>query len=175
MRAALPRLALGLVLVALGAAPSARAQVANGAAFGDWTVTCTAESTARTLCALSQTVVARQDGAFLAEVGLNPAGDGAVMVLRTPAAMLLPVQPAYRIGPSAPVALAWRTCAGDVCTAVAALDAAQVGALRRGRSMTLGYQRISDGRPTTFDVSLSGVTAGLEALRAASSAASGTN
>jgi invasion protein IalB len=142
----------------------APAQVANGAVFGDWTVTCTAESTARTLCALSQTAVTRDGGTFLAEVGLNPAEGAVVMVVRTPSGMLLPVQPAWRVGSGDPVALAWRTCAGDFCTAVAALTPEQVDQLRRGRTMILGYRRTGDDAPVTFEVSLTGVTAGLAAL-----------
>ena len=156
----------GLSLCALMAALAgpAAGQVANGAAFGDWTVTCTAESTARTLCALTQTAVTREGADFLAEVGLNPGAEGVVMVVRTPSGMLLPVQPAWRVGSAAPVALAWRTCAGDFCTAIGVLSPEQVDQLRRGRTMILGYRRVTDPAPVTFEVSLTGVTAGLAAL-----------
>lgn len=159
MRGVVIALTLGLI----APCATARAQVANGAVFGDWTVTCTAETTTSTLCALSQTVVTRQGAAFLAEIGLNPGPGGVVMVLRTPSGMALPVQPAFRVGTGAPVPLAWRTCAGDFCTAIAVLEESQLDALRRGRTMLLGYQRLGDP-PATFEVSLSGVTAGLAAL-----------
>ena len=149
--------------VTLCAGP-ASAQVANGTAFGDWAVTCTAETTERTLCALSQTAVTRDGGVFLAEIGLNPGAGGVVMVVRTPSGMLLPVQPAWRVGDAEPVPLAWRTCAGEFCTAVGALTPGQVDQLRRGRAMVLGYRRVTDATPVTFEVSLTGVTAGLAAL-----------
>lgn len=159
------------VLVLWGAALAhgpARAEVANGTVFGDWTISCTAETTTRTICALTQTVVTTDGGRFLAEIGLNAvneAGETAiVMVLRTPSAMLLPVQPAFRIGSRDPVALAWRTCAGEFCTAVQLLPPEDVAALRAARSMILGYQGATDSSPVTFSVSLSGVTAGLNAL-----------
>jgi invasion protein IalB len=155
-----------VALVALIAAAPAAAEVRNGAAFGDWTVTCTAETSARTLCALTQTVVARNGGGFLAEIGLNPGEGGVVMVLRTPSGTLLPVQPAYRVGAAAPQPLAWRTCAGDFCTALRRLDPPEVDALRRGRSMVIGYHRAGEAAPVAFEASLNGVTAGLAALGA---------
>lgn len=163
---------LGLsVLVLLGAVLAhgpARAEVANGTVFGDWTISCTAETTTRTICALTQTVVTTENGRFLAEIGLNTVSEAGttaiVMVLRTPSAMLLPVQPAFRVGSRDPVTLAWRTCAGDFCTAVQVLAPEDVTALRAARSMILGYQSVADTSPVTFSVSLSGVTAGLTAL-----------
>lgn len=160
------RLVLAALLAATSAAAEVAAEVANGAAFGDWRVACTAETSARTLCALAQTVIAREGGAFLAEIGLNPGEGGVVMVLRTPAGTLLPVQPAYRVGTGEARPLAWRTCAGDFCTAVRLLEPSEVDALRRGRSMVIGYHRAGEDAPVAFDVSLTGVTAGLAALGA---------
>ena len=160
-------LALALAGATLISGP-ARAEVANGTVFGDWTISCTAETTERTICALTQTVVTAQGARFLAEIGLNAVQEAGatsvVMVLRTPSAMLLPVQPAFRVGSRDPVPLTWRTCAGEFCTAVQVLGPADVTALRAARSMILGYQGIADPSPVTFSVSLLGVTAGLTAL-----------
>jgi invasion protein IalB len=153
------------VLAALAALPAA-AEVRNGATFGDWRIACAAETTARTTCALAQTVVARDGGAFLAEIGLNPGAGGVVMVLRTPTGTLLPVQPAYRTETGEARPLAWQTCTGDFCTALRLLEQAEVDALRRGRSMVVGYHRAGAEAPVAFAVSLAGVTAGLAALAA---------
>ena len=157
------------VAVLLAASPAAAQDpVANGTVFGDWTVVCAAEAVGRTVCALAQTLVDPADGALLAEIGLNPVGSGAeaqvVMVLRTPASMLLPVRPAFRVGEGPTVALTWHTCAGESCTALLTLGAEDIAALRRGLTMIVGYQPLAQDRPLSFPVSLRGITAGLAAL-----------
>lgn len=149
-------------------AGSALAEVSNGATFGDWTVSCTAETSQRTTCALTQTIVTTEGQRFLTELGLNAVTedgtDAVVMVMRTPSAMMLNVQPAFRIGEADPVTLNWRTCAGDFCTAVQVLSPEDLAAMRAAGSMIVGYQSVTSETPVTFTVSLSGVTAGLSAL-----------
>jgi invasion protein IalB len=148
-----------------------QAEVANGTVFGDWTVNCTAESSTRTACALTQALATTEGNRFLAEIGLNViANEGTksvVMVLRTPSAMQLQLQPGFLIdGSTEQVSLTWRTCAGDFCTAIATLDAPTVTAMRAAASMIVGYQGVNDTAPLSFPVSLRGVTAGLTALMA---------
>ncbi len=146
----------------------AHAEVANGAVFGDWTVSCTAETSQKTVCALTQTVVTAEEQRFLTELGLNlvteDGVEAVVVVMRTPSAMMLTTQPAFRIGDADPVTLAWRTCAGDFCTAIQVLSPEDLAAMRAARNMIVGYQSVTSETPVTFSVSLSGVTAGLTAL-----------
>lgn len=146
----------------------AAAEVSNGAVFGDWTVSCTAETSQKTTCALTQTVVTTEGQRFLTEIGLNAVSedgtDAVVVVMRTPSAMMLNVQPAFRIGAGEPVTLNWRTCAGDFCTAIQVLSPEDLAAMRAAGSMIVGYQSVTSETPVTFSVSLSGVTAGLAAL-----------
>jgi len=164
-------LRLSALLAALCLAAPLQAEVANGTVFGDWRVACTAESSTRTSCALTQAVATSEGNRFLAEIGLNvvPNEDAksVVMVLRTPSAMMLALQPGFLIdGASEQVALNWRTCAGDFCTAVATLDDPTVAAMRAAVRMIVGYQGVNDSAATSFAVSLRGVTAGLTALMA---------
>jgi invasion protein IalB len=144
------------------------AEIANGSVFDDWTVSCTAETSERTTCALTQTVVTSEEQQFLTEIGLNAVSqegtDAIVMVMRTPSAMMLNVQPAFRIGSAEPVTLNWRTCAGDFCTAIQVLSPEDLAAMRAAASMIVGYQSVTSQTPVTFNLSLSGVTAGLSAL-----------
>lgn len=154
----------------VGATPGLAQQAANGSVFDDWQLSCRAEGVGQTSCALVQTLVESESDAFLAEVGLNLVTDadgaaGIVMVLRTPSGMLLPAQPAFRVGEAGtPRALTWRTCAGDACTAVLPLTPEDLSAMRAGASMIVGYQPINRPDPVAFAVSLRGVTAGLAAL-----------
>lgn len=143
----------------------------NGTRFQDWVLNCRAEAVNMTSCAITQSLVRQADDAFLAEFGLNrmqvgdDGGSQTVMIVRTPAGMDLRVDPAYRIDraeESTP--LAWRTCAGDFCSAVLALDEAQTEALRNGAEMLFGYQPFGATQPVAFTVSLAGVSAGLDAL-----------
>ncbi|MBL4917154.1 invasion associated locus B family protein [Szabonella alba] len=159
------------VVAAFAFAAPLQAEVANGTVFGDWRVACTAATSTRTSCALTQTLANREGNTFLAEIGLNVArneGDAAVvMVLRTPSSMALAMQPGVLIdGRDEQLAMTWRTCAGDFCTALVQLDEAAIADLRAAASMVVGYQGINAAEPTSFAVSLQGVTAGLTALSA---------
>lgn len=141
----------------------------NGTRFQDWTLSCRAEAVNTTTCAITQTLVRQSDDQFLAEFGLNRVdaeeGRRTVMIVRTPAGVDLRVDPAYRIDDAEDsTSLAWRTCAGQFCSAVLALDADQTEALKQGARMLFGYQPYGRQEAMAFNVSLSGITDGLDAL-----------
>ena len=141
----------------------------NGAAFGDWTLRCVAESVGETNCGLIQRLAQAETNAFVAEIGLNRANtaDGArtLLVLLTPDGTALNLLPAYVIDEDEEqVTLNWRTCANRLCRAAVLLSPEQEAALKAGGRMALAYQRFGAQQPVRLSVSLSGVTAGLNAL-----------
>ena len=143
--------------------------VRNGAKFGDWTLRCVAESVGQTNCALIQRLAQAETNAFVAEVGLNRAntaeGARTLLVLLTPDGTALNLLPAYVVDEGEEqVTLNWRTCASQLCRAAALLTTEQENALKAGGRMVLAYQRFGAQQPVRLAVSLSGVTAGLNAL-----------
>ncbi|MEL6793555.1 MAG: invasion associated locus B family protein [Pseudomonadota bacterium] len=154
----------------LGSGAATAQSAANGAQFGDWTLRCVAEGVGETSCALIQRLAQAETNAFVAEVGLNvvEAEDGrrTLMILLTPEGTALSLRPAYVVDQSGDqVALNWRTCAKGVCRAAAVLTLEQETALMTGRRITLAYQFSGRDAPLRATLSLSGVTAGLAALR----------
>lgn len=167
--------AMAVCVMTAGTAFGAAAQNAgqgpakNGAKYGDWTLRCVAESVGQTNCALIQRLAQAESGAFVAEVGLNRAktdqGDRTLLVMLTPDGAALNLLPAYLVDESEDqVTLNWRTCANQLCRAAVLLSPEQEAALKAGGRMVLAYQRFGASQPVRIAVSLTGVTAGLNAL-----------
>lgn len=170
IRAAGVGLAVAFAAALAAPAPAAAQSAANGTPFEDWTLVCRAEAVNRTSCGLVQRITVQESGAFVAEIGLNlidiEGETRVLMVLQTPSGMALPVRPGFQVvGTEDIVALDWRTCAGDFCSATRLLSPEEVASLQGGERMIVGYQAISDAEPINFPSSLAGVTAGLRALR----------
>lgn len=142
---------------------------ANGTQYGDWRLACQATAVNQTSCAIAQTLSTTEQKRFLAEVTLQflefDGENRIIMAVSTPTNMLLPAQPGYRVGKSGEtLPLAWRTCNAQFCTASRLLEDTEVSALRNGLSFVLGYQPINQKEPLVFEISLKGVSAGLNAL-----------
>ncbi|CUH78165.1 Invasion protein B, involved in pathogenesis [Tritonibacter multivorans] len=152
------------------AAPvSAQQKLENGTSFKDWRLACRATEGGAQFCTLIQQLTARDSGKFLAEVGLQPAEiegkKGLVMALSTPTDMALTMNPGYRLSYETDVLpMQWRTCSATACLASRLLQPEEVSRLKRGHKILLGYQPAKATESTLFEVSLSGVTAGLAAI-----------
>lgn len=165
-----------VALLGIVAPQQARAQpdVVNGQQFRDWTLACRATAINRTSCVIKQLLVEAETTRFLAEVAFSVAsGEEAetVLVVRVPTEVLLLRQAVMRIDDAPePVPLRWQSCDKVLCTATVILDEDSETRLRRGLTATIGYQRLEEAEPTVFDVSLLGVTRGLDTIRAAGEA-----
>ncbi|ARE41190.1 hypothetical protein RGUI_3049 [Rhodovulum sp. P5] len=166
----LKRVLFAGLLAAVPVLPAAaQTPVANGASFGDWQVICEAPAMNQTVCAIKQTLTFRETGALLGEVVLREVTvegeQRTLMVLNTPTGMFLPITPGYRIdGTEGTLPLQWRTCSDRACSASRLLTADETAALRRGVRMIIGYRPVNREEAVLFNVSLKGVTAGLNAL-----------
>lgn len=159
----------GLITSVLGTASAAQNAPANGTKYGDWRLACQATAVNQTSCAIAQTLTTGEQNTFLAEVTLQIAeiegNPRTIMAVSTPTNMLLPAQPGYRVGKSGEtLALTWRTCNQQFCSASRLLEESEVSALRSGLSFVLGYHPIASKDPLVFEISLKGVSAGLNAL-----------
>lgn len=141
----------------------------NGTVFGDWRLACEATAINQTACAIMQSLSVTETKQFLAEVSLQTATVEdqirIIMAMTTPTNMLLPAQSGFRVGDTNETKpLTWRTCNAQFCTASRILEPDDVVAIREGLKMTVGYQPAGSAEPIIFDVSLKGVSAGLDAL-----------
>ena len=147
----------------------AQTTVSKGDRFGDWITHCAAETADPSNCAISQTLNAKEGGAFVADVGLavrdTDAGKRVLLILLTPEGTALNIQPAYVVDENeSQSALAWRACAQGRCRAATLLTPAAAAELQAGRRMIMGYQGFGAAEPVRVSISLNGVTAGLQAL-----------
>lgn len=175
MRRGVVLLFAAVLAAAVARGASAEPEVVNGQQFRDWTLACRATAINRTSCVIKQLLVETGSNRFLAEVALSITGGEkpeTVLVLRVPTEVLLLRSAVMRIDDGAtPQPLRWQSCDKVFCTATAVLNEETETGLRRGLKATLGYQRLEESEPTVFDVSLLGVTRGLETLLAATGTA----
>lgn len=155
-------------LWAIGCVATAQANE-DGTKFHDWRLACREFAGEDKFCTIIQQLSETENGEFLAEIALQPAiakeQKRVVLAISTPTNMALTIQPGYRRTVSGEVkTLTWRTCSQTSCLASRVLSVEEVTELKKGRSILVGYQLAKDTQPTIFEVSLSGVTAGLSAI-----------
>ena len=172
--AALAPLALpALAQEAGGDAPAAT--VVNGQTFGAWTVACQALGVNRTSCVLSQRLVRRADNAFLAEILAFANADDSKRFLaaRVPNGVYLPAGFALRPADSeAETRFVWQSCSARLCEALVELTPELAQSLEGASGgLVAGYRPSIQGEPVIFAFSAEGLTAGLDALAQAASAA----
>lgn len=160
------RQTLFALIAALAAAPSGAAE--TGDRFGDWTTRCVEEAEGPESCALVQRITA-QNGAFSAEMGLNPTTASGVrrliVILLTPEGADLSINPVVAVDDEpGHTPLAWQTCARGVCRAAAVLSPEAEASLREGDSLIAGWRAFRAEEPTQITLSLDGAAAGLTAL-----------
>ncbi|WP_407492486.1 invasion associated locus B family protein [Pseudooceanicola sp. MF1-13] len=142
----------------------------NGTQFRDWTLACRAVAINETSCVLNQVLVNAADQSFLAEFGvsLQPSADGplAVLVMRVPTGVMLLARPAAEVDGDADnqISLQWQSCDERFCAASAILAAEDTAKLRAGQRAIVGYQPLGKAEPSVFQVSLLGITAGMNTL-----------
>lgn len=142
---------------------------ANGTIIGNWRLACQATAVNQTSCVIAQTLSVGAQNTFLAEVTLRYAeidgSDRTIMAVSTPTNMRLSAQPGYRVSDSdETLPLTWRTCTPQICTASRILEESEISALRANPSFVLGYHPMGNPEPLVFEISLDGVSAGLDAL-----------
>lgn len=161
-----------LALLALGSFGSAAPkEVTSLGRYGDWELRCVSgEPGTGQVCELVQAVVVDMQGAPLEvlRLALSPApantgtSDLSIVIL-VPGDVHLASDFGLEVDRGFRSLLRYRNCTAAGCWLVVAADAALLEALRRGLQGT-GVFRMLDGQVVRVAFSLTGVTAGLEAL-----------
>jgi invasion protein IalB len=147
-------------------------RVANGTAFGKWSVTCEALAVNETTCVLTQRLVRTADNAFLAEFLAFWSADGATryVAARVPTGVYLPA--GFVLRPETDpegdeLAFVWQSCGRDLCEALIVLDDDMATRLEAAENLLAGYRPNLLSEPAVFNLSFAGLDAGLAALRPA--------
>lgn len=140
-----------------------RASVADSRRFGDWALSCPASETT---CTLSQTI-ASVDHNWLAtlRIALSRSKEGEVAVVQflVPPNVHLASGLFSVVAPGAPLQATFIRCSASACEAVMGMDITTLDGWKHGRVAELRYRPAADVPPVIFDVSLMGLTAGLNA------------
>lgn len=146
---------IGLITVRSASSESLR--------FGDWSLSCPdSEST----CILAQTV-ASTDHNWLAtlRIALSGSNEDEVAALQflVPPNVHLASGLFSTVAPNAPLEATFLRCNVNACEAVMAMDTTTLSTWKGGRTAEVRYRPAADMPPVVFDVSLMGLTAGLNA------------
>lgn len=141
--------------------------VANGQKIGAWTVACVALAVGKTNCTLTQRVMRKSDGAFVADVVALRDADGQTYLLaRVPVGAALPSGFVIRKADSEELTrFTWQACSPEVCEATLALDPDEVTELSaEDNQMVAAFRPNLQSDPLVFQLSMSGMEAGLDAV-----------
>lgn len=142
--------------------------VANGTTFGDWVISCEAETIRRTVCRLVQTLTLQESDDLVAQFIAVPAQDGAVLIAQVPMGVFLPGGAVYRFTDDEALEqreMIWQSCQGQVCEAAYPLDEEELALMGTHSSILFGYRFSSDSEPIVVEVDISEFTRGIEILR----------
>lgn len=148
-----------------------QAAVANGQRIGAWTVSCRAVAVGQTDCTLTQRIVRAADNAFVADVIATRNEEGATfLVARVPTGAFLPDAFALRDAEAedaeALMEFSWQSCGRDLCETLLELEPEMVTTLSADdNAMVAAFRPSSRMEPFVFQLSLSGMEAGLDTIR----------
>lgn len=144
------------------------ADVANGTQFGDWVISCEAETIRRTVCRLVQTLTLQESDELVAQFIAVPAQDGAVLIAQVPMGVFLPGGAVYRFADDESLEqreMIWQSCQGQVCEAAYPLDEEELALMGAHSSLLFGYRFAADSEPIVVEVDISEFTRGMQILR----------
>lgn len=136
-------------------------------AFEDWNLVCPPAATEgdKPDCHLSQQKADPQSSStlLLASIVLKGPKPSPFLILASPLGINLPAGLTLKVDRRTPVKLVFNTCTHQGCFAGLGLSKSMLRQFRRGLNAQVTYQDAAR-RPVKVDLSLRGVTAGLEAL-----------
>lgn len=146
----------------------------NGKLFGDWLKECEiivegegeGKGKEVEICQLVQSLVDPDSKRTMlkAAIGYVPNKEQAVMVISLPLGIYLPPGVQMRVDDNGKVGrIPVNTCLPAGCQAGAELDADFTARLKKGNKLNVTFGN-PDGQPVTAEMSLSGITAGLESF-----------
>ena len=158
--------ALLAAAVLTGAQKAAPAR--QGDRFGDWTLACEAPGPARIRCAAVQELTLEDGAARILRLTLGRLGARGEMALVAllPLGIYLPSGVALKVDGGRQIPMRMQTCARAGCEAALRVDAALLAALKRGRTLFVGFKGGPEAGTVTVPASLAGISRAIAALDA---------
>ena len=151
------------VLLATGTANA----LDTGQRFTDWTVRCETEENQQQRCVIYQTLVNQENEQPVVQftVGyLGKDGNQPAAIMMVPLGVALKAGVQMQIDDNKAMRVPFDHCIPTGCVAGVPLDQQLIASMKRGRVSKVTIRDIT-GRTASFDISLSGFTAGFNALR----------
>lgn len=168
LKGAVPRLGVALLLAVSQTGAQEAAPVRAGDHFGDWTFSCEALGPSRTRCALVQELMMQDGAARILRLTLGRLGSENEMALLAlaPLGVYLPAGVAIKVDQGEQVAMQMQTCVQAGCEAALRIDNNLLKALKRGRTLFVGFKSGPAEETITVPASLAGISQGIRALDA---------
>ena len=146
------------------AAFSAEAKV--GDKFGDWVFECRAVTAGKSLCFLTQTVLAQKGNRRLLKLSLghNVEKKENELAALVPLGIHIPSGVSGTIGQDKPFALVVQTCNRQGCVATAKVDAALLKSIQAGEKLAINFSTRKEGKPIVVEATLKGLADGVKAI-----------
>ena len=142
------------------------APVRQGDRFGDWTLACEAQGPSRTRCAAVQELTLEDGAARILRLTLGRLGARGEMALVAllPLGVYLPAGVALKVDGGRQIAMRMQTCARAGCEAALRVDDALMAALKRGRTLFVGFKGGPATGTVTVPASLDGISRAIAAI-----------
>ena len=150
-----------LAFVGVGAAQGAT----DGDKFKEWTMRCEAPEGAQQVCHIFQVAKDKETGQDIVHIAIGYRADlpDPLAIISVPLGIFLPPGVSLQIDEGNPVRAPYEVCDRDACRAGFPLSGEMVSSLKGGLSLKVTLENPL-GEKITLPVSLSGFTAGLNAL-----------
>ena len=151
-----------VVVVAIGTAHAAK----DGDTFKAWTTRCETPQGAPQVCHIFQVAKDEESGRDLVHVAIGYRGDRPepLAIISVPLGIFLPPGVTLQIDQGKPIRAPYEVCDPDACRAGFPLNADIVSNLKGGLVLNVGLEN-AVGQKKNLALSLSGMTAGLNALK----------
>jgi invasion protein IalB len=163
------RITAALAIIACLGIVRAQAQDATpkvGERIGDWVFQCQALSATNTVCGLIQNIADRGTQRQVLGVAVRPIGDDGrlAMIVTAPLGIFLGSGIGGKVDEGAQFAFNLQSCSQRGCQAALELKDDLLSALKKGNRLIVGYKARPDSQTIAIPVSLTGFTAGLDAI-----------
>lgn len=145
--------------------PGASTQPTETQTFGDWTLACGNDPANNKVCQLAQQAVDTQSNRPVVRLALTyrPGQQTPTLLMVAPLGVLLPKQVQVQIDAGKTATLPFVTCTPGGCQTMVELNADTVQQMKGGTKFNITFF-LPNEKPVTVPMSLSGFTAGMDAL-----------
>lgn len=146
-------------------ATGAHAETKVGDRFGDWVFGCRAISADKNVCALSQTIVSKENNRLMARLSLqNDKTKGPELIALVPLGVHLPSGVTGTLDQGRPFQFTVQRCTRQSCIASVKADSNLLKSLQSGEKFSLSFYGQPEDKPMVLTGTLKGLADGMKAI-----------